>query len=130
MRKEQKQEWDTTLCEFPIYHSMTLPTVIHNACREGRGGVIYREYTECCIPFMFLFFFHQSCPKYLQNVFIYYKCVYIRMYTLHNTASSAPQHVRRGAGDAQPDPARPNAALLYGPAGSYCGCRLCSIPDT
>ena len=26
------------------YHSMTLPTVIHNACR---GGVIYREYTVC-----------------------------------------------------------------------------------
>ena len=33
--KEQKQEWDAnTLC-IPYYHTMTLPTVIHNACREG-----------------------------------------------------------------------------------------------
>ena len=45
-----EQEWDAnTLC-IPYYHSMTLPTVIHNACRAREGWsdiVIYREYTEC-----------------------------------------------------------------------------------
>ena len=65
MKTEQKQEWDanTTLCIFPIYHSTSLPTVIHNACRGGVSSV--------SIPF---FFFHQSSlyiqSKYLQNVFI------------------------------------------------------------
>ena len=46
MKKEQKQEWDAnTLC-IPYYHSMNLPTVIHNACREGPRGGVHRHGEE------------------------------------------------------------------------------------
>ena len=39
VKKEQKQEWDAnTLC-IPYYHSTTLPTVIHNACKEGWSDI-------------------------------------------------------------------------------------------
>ena len=41
----------------------------------GRGGVIYREYTECCsISFLFLFFFRQSS---LYPIKIFAKCFYL-----------------------------------------------------
>ena len=35
MKKEEKQEWDANTLHIPYYHSMTLPTVIHNTFREG-----------------------------------------------------------------------------------------------
>ena len=35
-----------TLCVFPIYHSTTLPTVIHNACREGWSDIGWSESTK------------------------------------------------------------------------------------
>ena len=37
------------------------PSLQSYTMHAGRGGVIYREYTECySISFLFLFFFHQS----------------------------------------------------------------------
>ena len=61
----------------PYYHSMTLPTVIYNACREGWSD-IYREYTECySISFLFLLFFHQSS---LYPIKIFAKCFYLLVY--------------------------------------------------
>ena len=58
MKKEEKKEWDAnTLC-IPYYHSTTLPTVIHNACRDGWSDIGNTQ--SVSIPFLFLFFFHQS----------------------------------------------------------------------
>ena len=42
---------------------------------SGRGGVIYKEYTECySISFLFLFFFHQSS---LYPIKMFAKCFYL-----------------------------------------------------
>ena len=72
-RTETRMRCYNTLC-IPYYHSMTLPTVIYNACREGWSD-IYREYTECySISFLFLFFFHQSS---LYPIKIFAKCFYL-----------------------------------------------------
>ena len=57
-KKNRNKNGKLTLCVFPIYHSTILPTVIHNACR--RDGVIIGNTQSVSIPFLFLFFFHQS----------------------------------------------------------------------
>ena len=41
-----------TLC-IPYYHSMTLPTVIHNACREGWIDIRMGNTQSVSIPFFF-----------------------------------------------------------------------------
>ena len=51
------------------------PSLQSYTMHAGRGGVIYREYTECySISFLFLFFFHQS-SLYLIKIFA--KCFYL-----------------------------------------------------
>ena len=58
------------------YISLHDPPYSHTQCMHaGRGGVIYREYTECySISFLFLFFFHQSS---LYPIKIFAKCFYL-----------------------------------------------------
>ena len=51
------------------------PSLQSYTMRAGKGGVIYREYTECySISFLFLFFFHQSS---LYPIKIFAKCFYL-----------------------------------------------------
>ena len=72
MKEEQKQEWDAnTLC-IP-YITPPLPACIVYDCREGRGVITQ----SVSIPFLFLFFFHQSS---LYPIKIFAKCLYIYMY--------------------------------------------------
>ena len=51
------------------------PSLQSYTMHAGRGGVIYREYTECySISFLFLFFFHQSS---LYPIKRFAKCFYL-----------------------------------------------------
>ena len=72
MKKEQKQEWDanTRCIPYITLHPLRLPACIVYDCREDRG-VIIGNTQSVSIPFLFLFFFHESSLKDLQNVFIY-----------------------------------------------------------
>ena len=61
-----------TLC---IPYISPRPSLQSYTMHAGRGGVIYREYTECySISFLFLFFFHQSS---LYPIKIFVKCFYL-----------------------------------------------------
>ena len=73
-RTETRMRCYNTLC-IP-YISLHDPPYSHIQCMHaGRGGVIYREYTECySISFLFLFFFHQSS---LYPIKIFAKCFYL-----------------------------------------------------
>ena len=72
-RTETRMRCYNTLC-IP-YISLHDPPYSHIQCMQGRGGVIYREYTECySISFLFLFFFHQSS---LYPIKIFAKCFYL-----------------------------------------------------
>ena len=55
MKKEQKQEWDANTV-YSLY--ITPPCIVYD-CREGHG-VIIGNTQSVSIPFLFLFFFHQS----------------------------------------------------------------------
>ena len=72
MKKEQKQEWDANTSVFPIITPRS--SLQSYTMHAGRGGVIYREYTSVSIPFLFLFFFHQSS---LYPIKIFAKCFYL-----------------------------------------------------
>ena len=53
------------------------PSLQSYTMHAERGGVIYREYTECySISFLFLFFFHQSS---LYPIKIFAKCFYLQV---------------------------------------------------
>ena len=73
-RTETRMRCYDTLC-IP-YISLHDPPYSYIQCMHaGRGGVIYREYTEChSISFLFLFFFHQSS---LYPIKIFAKCFYL-----------------------------------------------------
>ena len=73
-RTETRMRCYNTLC-IP-YISLHDPPYSHNyTMHAGRGGVIYREYTECySISFLFLFFFHQSS---LYPIKRFAKCFYL-----------------------------------------------------
>ena len=73
-RTETRMRCYNTLC-IPCI-SLHDPPYSHIQCMHaGRGGVIYREYTECySISFLFLFFFHQSS---LYPIKIFAKCFYL-----------------------------------------------------
>ena len=72
MKKEQKQEWDAnTLC-IP-YITPPLPACIVYDCREDHG-VIIGNTQSVSIPFLFLFFFHQSS---LYPIKRFAKCFYL-----------------------------------------------------
>ena len=59
MTEEQKQEWDAnTLCIPPIITPR--PSLHSYTMHAGRGGVIIGNTQSVSIPFLFLFFFHQS----------------------------------------------------------------------
>ena len=58
MKKEQKQEWDANTV-YSLYITPPLPACIVYDCREDRG-VIIGNTQSVSIPFLFLFFFHQS----------------------------------------------------------------------
>ena len=72
-RTETRMRCYNTLC-IP-YLSLHDPPYSLNTMHAGRGGVIYREYTECySISFLFLFFFHQSS---LYPIKRFAKCFYL-----------------------------------------------------
>ena len=74
-RTETRMRCYNTLCIPYPYISLHYPPYTMHA---GRGGVIYREYTECySISFLFLFFFHQSS---LYPIKIFAKCFYLLVY--------------------------------------------------
>ena len=71
-RTETRMRCYNTLC---IPYITPRPSLQSYTMHAGRGGVIYREYTECySISFLFLFFFHQS-SLYLIKIFA--KCFYL-----------------------------------------------------
>ena len=74
-RTETRMRCYNTLC-IPYNYITPRPSYSHIQCMHaGRGGVIYREYTECySISFLFLFFFHQSS---LYPIKIFAKCFYL-----------------------------------------------------
>ena len=70
---EQKQEWDANTLSIPYYITPPLPACIVYDCREGHG-VIIGNTQSVSIPFLFLFFFHQSS---LYPIKIFAKCFYL-----------------------------------------------------
>ena len=72
-KKNRNKNGMLTLC-IPYCHSMTLPTIIHNACREGWIDIRIGNTQSVSIPFLFLFFFHQSS---LYPIKIFAKCFYL-----------------------------------------------------
>ena len=76
-KKNRNKNGMLTLCVFAIYRSMTLPTVIHNACREGWIDIRIGNTQSVSIPFLFLFFFHQSSLYKTSNknfILKYFRC--------------------------------------------------------
>ena len=73
MKKNRNMNGMLTLRVFPIYHSTPPPACIVYDCREGRG-VIIGNTQSVSIPFLFLFFFHQSS---LYRIKIFAKCFYL-----------------------------------------------------
>ena len=73
-RTETRMRCYNTLC-IPYISLHERPSLQSYTKHAGRGGVIYREYTECySISFLFLFFFHQSS---LYSIKIFAKCFYL-----------------------------------------------------
>ena len=81
-----------TLCVYIpyIYHSTTLPTVIHNACREGWSDIYIGNTQSVSISFLFLFFFHQSS---LYPIKIFAKCFYLLVCILFSAPTLIHRHV-------------------------------------
>ena len=74
-RTETRMRCYNTLCIPYISLHPSLQSSHIQYMHAGRGGVIYREYTECySISFLFLFFFHQSS---LYPIKIFAKCFYL-----------------------------------------------------
>ena len=91
MKKEQKQEWDANSLCIPY---ISLHPSLHALCmtREDRGMII-RNTQSVSIPFLFLFFFHQSSLYPIKKCF--YVLVHIGMgeYYIHDASSSNDEHV-------------------------------------
>ena len=81
MKKEQKQEWDAnTLCIPYISLHPSLHALCMTVCSEGRGVIIGNTQSVISIPFLFLFFFHQSS---LYPIKIFAKCFYLLVIIMH-----------------------------------------------
>ena len=70
--KEQKQEWDANTV-YSLYITPPLPACIVYDCREDREVIIGNTHSVS-IPFLFLFFFHQSS---LYPIKRFAKCFYL-----------------------------------------------------
>ena len=73
MKKNRNKNGMLTLCVFPIITPRS--SLQSYTMHAGRGGVIYREYTECCIPFLCLFFFYQLSLYPINKMFYLLVCI-------------------------------------------------------